>query len=309
MSNNKQDSGVRYIGKRHPDWPIDEKKFFSEQQNKLANKIVDTNYNKNKHKTPFTQVAENAVKHLGFTYDAASRTYTNDDGQTVSENEAREINKGLNKNFQDQKQDDYLALLKRNNIQESKIKHPGYPRPAPKTKLANMPIINRNINNSKNIAAKTNPTIERYKQFKEEKKFNEDFEKEYGDKAIEKYVRSKVYENKKAGKADYEDLPSHYLIVGEHAKDKAKERLDLYKKNPVQLPLPYIEMPVVSKAPSLPDFKTFIKSVAPVRDPDLDAGIAGLEEIKEFKKTADLADQKFPKKARGIGPFLTGEDD
>jgi len=282
------------------------------QTEKLANKIVDTNYNKNKHKTPFTQVAENAVKHLGFTYDAASRTYTNDDGQTVSENEAREINKGLNKNFQDQKQDDYLALLKRNNIQESKIKHPGYPRPAPKTKLANMPIINRNINNSKNIAAKTNPTIERYKQFKEEKKFNEDFEKEYGDKAIEKYVRSKVYENKKAGKADYEDLPSHYLIVGETAKDRAKKQLEAIKSTKKIIVEPdYISQTetIQNREPdiNMPSLDEWMRVKAPIaQEPP---GITGLNHVRRFKNTADLADQKFPKKARGIGPFISGEDD
>jgi len=52
-----------------------------------------------------------------------------------------------------------------------------------------------------------------------------------------------------------------------------------------------------------------MKSVAPTRDPDLDAGIAGLDEIKRFKNTIDLTNQKFPKEARGIGPFLSGEDD
>jgi len=277
-----------------------------------ANKIVDTNYSKNKHKTPFTQVAENAVKHLGFTYDAASRTYTNDDGQTVSENEAREINKSLNDNFKGHKQDDYLNKLKRFGIEESQVKHPSYPRAAPKTKLANMPIINRNINNLKTTPTKTNPTIERYKQFKEEKKFNEDFEKEYGDKAIEKYVRSKVYENKKAGKADYEDLPSHYLIVGEAAKDRAKKQLDAIKTTKKFIVEPDYLSQTETIQNSKPDIKMpsldeWMRTRAPIEQEP--PGITGLNKVKGFKRSAYLADQKFPKVAKGIGPFISGEDD
>ena len=277
-----------------------------------ANKIVDTNYNKNKHKTPFTQVADNAVKYLGFTYDAASRTYTNDDGQTVSENEAREINKGLNKNFQEQKQDDYLALLKHNGIEESKVKHPDYPRAAPKTKLANMPLINRNINNLKTTPTKTNPTIERYKQFKEEKKFNENFEKEYSDKATENFVRSKVNKNIREGKKPYENLSTNYIIVNEAAKDRAKKQLDAIKTTKKFIVEPdYLSQTetIQNSKPGIkmPSLDEWMRTRAPIEQEP--AGITGLNKVKGFKRSAYLADQKFPKVAKGIGPFISGEDD
>ena len=45
--------GVKYIGTRHPEWPVDEKKIFPEQQiNKYANKIVDKSYQQTKNKIP-----------------------------------------------------------------------------------------------------------------------------------------------------------------------------------------------------------------------------------------------------------------
>jgi len=285
---------------------INSEKYNNSQVSKLADNIVDKNYQKNKNKSPFTQVAENAVNELSFKM--KDGFIENNAGNTRLDNvgEAIEMNEALDKNFRDHKQDDYLKKLKHFGIENSQTKHPDYP------KVSNPPILQKKINNQKI----TNPTVAKYKALKEkqqkkieDKKFDEQFKKEYSDQAMENYVRGKVKKNIRAGKAPYEDLPTSYLIVGEHAKDKAKERLELYKKNPIQLPLPHIDVPVVPKAPSLPDFKTFMESVAPVRDPDLDAGIAGLEEIKKFKKVADLADQKFPKKARGIGPFLTGEDD
>ena len=57
---------------------MDKKNFFPEQINKHANKIVDNNYAKNKHKTPFTHVAENARNILGFKYNPTTKTFIND---------------------------------------------------------------------------------------------------------------------------------------------------------------------------------------------------------------------------------------
>ena len=261
-----------------------------------ANKIVDKNYKNTKHKNPFTQVAENAVTELSYGLKDGFIENKEGSARTNSAKEAIEFNEILDKNFQDQKRDDYTAKLKR----------PGY------LKVSNPPILQRNINAPKI----TNPTVAKYKAFREkqqkkieDKKFNENFEKEYGDRATRNYVRAKVNKNKREGKRDYENLSINDIIVNEDTKDRAKERLELYKKNPVQLPLPHIDTPIESTAPKMPDFKTFMKSMGPTTDPDLDAGIAGLDEIKKFKKTAELADQKFPKKSRGIGPFLTGEED
>ena len=194
-----------YVGSRRylhdENKPTSKKKILSEQPiKKMADKIVEKNYQQNKDKNSFTQVAENAKNMLSFKMQDGH--IENQDGRRINTvKEAIEVNEALEKNFQEHKKDDYLKRIK--------------------PKLQNIPILNRNINS----IAKTNPTVQRYKDFKEEKEFNKRFNEEYSDRAIEKYVRSKVYENKKAGKADYEDLPSHYLIVGEHAKDRAKEIL------------------------------------------------------------------------------------
>ena len=270
-----------------------------DQTEKLANKIVDKNYNNTKNKNHFTQAAENARDLLGYKYNTTTGTFRNSDGQTADKAEAVKSNELFNKNFQDQKKDDHIASLKKTI-------------PAPRPKLANMPIINRNINLSKNKAAKTNPTIERYRQFKEEKKFNEDFEKDYGDKAIQNYVRSKVHNNRKLGKADYEDLPSSYLIVGEAAKDEAKKKLhatkatEKIKVEPNHL-LYSEEIINNNPAPSFPSLEEYMKSRIPTLQ---DApGITGLDKVKDFKSVVNFTDQRFPKVSKGIGPYLTGEDD
>tara|TARA_R100000656_G_scaffold104405_1_gene76600 strand:- start:994 stop:1869 length:876 start_codon:yes stop_codon:yes gene_type:complete len=278
-----------------------------------SDQIVDKHYEKVKVKPTFTKMADNARDLLEYKYNSTTGKFTNSDGVEVERNEAVKFNNAINKNFQDHKQDDYIAQLKHFGNINSQKKVSGYPRAAPKTKLTNMPLINRNINNLKTTPTKTNPTIERYKQFKEEKKFNENFEKEYSDKAMEKYVRSKVYENKKAGKADYEDLPSSYLIVGEAAKDRAKKELAAIKTSSKITTEPdYFDYEtevnnIKNEVSSLPTLDQWMKTRVPIeQDPP---GITGLDKVKNFKRSAYLTDQKFPKVAKGIGPFLTGEDD
>ena len=307
--------GVKYIGTRHPDWPVDEKKIFSEQPvKKFATKIVDKHYQKNKGKTPLTHVAENARDILGFKYNGTTGTIMNSDGKSLPANEAVKINDALEKNFQDHKQDDYIAQLKHFGNIHSQKKVSGYPRAAPKTKLANMPIVSRNINNSKNKAAKTNPTIERYKQFKEdqkfkaeEKKFNEDFEKEYGEQAIKNYVRAKVNKNKREGKAPYENMSTSDMIVGEYAKEDAKNKLAAITTEHKKIEPTYIDYRLALKEPEPRiSLEEHIALKVPIAIDPL--GITGLAEVKNFKNIIDITDQKFPTKARGIGPFISGED-
>jgi len=208
--------------------PSNEKKKFPEKPiKKYADKIVDTNYKNSKNKNPFTQVAENAVKELSFTM--RDGHIENNEGTTRLKTikEAVEMNEALDKNFQDQKNDDYIKQLRHWGIEESQKKHPDYP------KVSNPPILRNNINRvSKAAPVKLNPTVNKYKAFKEkqkkaleDKKFDEQFKKDYSDQAMENYVRGKVNKNIRAGKAPYEDLPTSYLIVGEHAKDKAKAKL------------------------------------------------------------------------------------
>ena len=307
--------GVKYIGTRHPDWPVDEKKIFSEQPvKKFATKIVDKHYQKNKGKTPLTHVAENARDILGFKYNGTTGTIMNSDGKSLPANEAVKINDALEKNFQDHKQDDYIAQLKHFGNIHSQKKVSGYTRAAPKPSLANVPILNRNINNKKPKPQNSNPTIERYKQFKEdqkfkaeEKKFNEDFEKEYGEQAIKNYVRAKVNKNKREGKAPYENMSTSDMIVGEYAKEDAKNKLAAITTEHKKIEPTYIDYRLAFKEPEPRiSLEEHIALKVPTEINPL--GITGLAEVKNFKNIIDITDQKFPTKARGIGPFISGED-
>lgn len=49
----------------------------------------------------------------------------------------------------------------------------------------------------------------------EDEKFKRDFEKEYGDKAIKKNVFKKIINNKRAGKAAYENMTTNEVIIAE----------------------------------------------------------------------------------------------
>ena len=195
-----------------PNWFSNKKKFLSDKTNKYADKIVDNNYAKNKHKTPFTHVAENARNILGFKYNPTTKTFINDNGKTLPREEALEINKTLDKNFKDQKTDDYV-------------------------KLAKLPIIERNIKNGVHYSGSRehlydNPTVKKYADFKENKKreiedkeWRKGFDAQYSDQAIRNHVRGKENKNRIAGKAPYENFSGNDLIVAENAKDIAREKL------------------------------------------------------------------------------------
>lgn len=171
---------------------------------KMANKIVDKSYQQNKNKNPFTQAAENAKNMLSFKMQDGH--IENQDGRRINTvKEAIEVNEALDKNFQDHKQDDYI-------------------------KLADVPILNRDINQ----IAKTNPTVQRYKNFKEDKKYRENFDKDYSDKATRNHVRGKINKNKLAGKKDYEGLATHDIIVAEDTKERARAKL-----KSLQTPFPF----------------------------------------------------------------------
>jgi len=59
----------------------------------------------------------------------------------------------------------------------------------------------------------------------EDKKFKKMMEDEYGEKALEKDVRAKIFKNKKAGKGEYEDFATHDVIVAENMRDEARKKL------------------------------------------------------------------------------------
>ena len=327
----------------------------------LAEKIVDQNYAKNKHKTPFTQVAENAVKELGFKYNSTTGTFRNNDGKTLPMKEALEATEALDKNFKDQKTDNYLAKLKRFGIEHSQTKHAGYPKPKKSVNYLsdnysfeeNFKKQSKNINNQKlsneerrkqnllktwgiedgphnpdfrNIIRNAvseadsekkninNPTVNKYKAFKEkkkkeleDKKFNENYEKEYGDQANRNYVRAKVNKNIRAGKAPYEDLPSEYLIVGEDTKKRAQKQLAAVKAEHVKLEPTYIDYRLSIKDPTPTiSLEEHMAKVAPkVIDP---GGITELNGVRKFRETMEFANEKFPRSLGGGLAPLVGED-
>jgi len=328
---------------------ISEKKIFPEQQiNKYANKIVDKSYQQTKNKNPFTQSAEVAKDLLSF--ELKDGFIENKDNKRVDTvKEAVEMNEALDKNVLDHKKDDYLKLIESNRLAEkespkqtwnrldanekkrvqklrqqddldkmvhfgienSSVKHPDYPRAAPKARLANMPILNRNINNykkSKTPPTKTNATVERYKQFKEDKKFNDDFNKEYSDQAIKNHIRAKVNKNKREGKRDYDNLSINDIIVNEHAKDAAKEQLAKIKIEPVKLNPTYIDYRLALKdvGPTITLEEHLAKTAPREADP---LGITALKGAKNFKRTFDTANKKFNLNSPNGVSGLLGEYD
>lgn len=68
------------------------------------------------------------------------------------------------------------------------------------------------------------PTIKNKEEIKKEK-FDRYMDKEYGHEAIKKHVLKEVYQNKKAGRAPYENMSTSSIIVAETIKDKAKASL------------------------------------------------------------------------------------
>jgi len=145
------------------------------------------------------------------------------------------------------------------------------------------------------------------KQKEEDKKFNENFEREYGDKANKNYVRAKVNKNLRAGKAPYEDIPSSYLIVGEDTKDRAKKQLAAIKAEPVSIKPTYIDYRLALKdtGPTVSLDEHMAKAAPKVIDP---GGITELNGVRKFRETMDAANKKFPRKLGGSLAPLLGED-
>ena len=168
---------------------------------KHADKIAQKHYQNQKNKPPFTQAAENAVKELSFAMKDGHIENNAGDTRLKNFKEAIQINEALDKNLLDHQRGDYQKLIEKS-----------------------VPILHNNVN-SKNFPNKNNPTVQRYKDFKEDKKFNEEFEKEYGEKAVEQDIRAKEMANRKKGLGPYENFTQSQLIVAEHAKDKAKKKL------------------------------------------------------------------------------------
>ena len=247
----KKNDGVKYVGSRQHlyDSPPSEKKNFAEKQIKhKADKIVDKHYQQNKKKSPFTQVAENAVKQLSVTMKDGHLENNAGTNRVDTVKEAIEINQALDKNFQDHKEDDYIKLIESNRLAESETPGTTWNRLDKQEKQRQKDHLNKlehhGIENSqvkhKDFPKNKPLPLNRYKKFREkqekivaDKKFDEEFEKEYGDKAIEQDIRGKEMRNRRAGKRPYENFSSSEMIVAEHAKDKAKKMLKVLN-NPIK---------------------------------------------------------------------------
>tara|TARA_R110000824_G_scaffold361964_1_gene549881 strand:+ start:58 stop:981 length:924 start_codon:yes stop_codon:yes gene_type:complete len=105
----------------------------------------------------------------------------------------------------------------------------------------------------------------------EDKKFKKMMEDEYGEKALEKDVRAKIFKNKKAGKAEYEDFATHDVIIAENMRDRARKQIKAQAKKTDDLMLKVIRhssTPIKGyeggTTPSLPkNKKNFIPKVGP----------------------------------------------
>lgn len=314
------DDGIKYVGTRQhlyddpptfPNGKVDHWKQFVQKnekldqlekdyKNKLANKIVDKDYQNTKKKNPFTQSAEKAKELLSFTMRDGYIENSEGTARTTSAKEAIEINEALDENFNSQKRDDYLAKLKHFGIENSQKKYAGYPKKK---------------NPFPQATEKVNPTVNKYKTFNdkkkkelEDKKFNEQFEKEYGDKAIEDRLRARELKNKKEGRTPQADFTSSEQIVAEHAKDKARKNLAAIKVEPIKLEPTYIDYRLALKnsAPTISLEEHMAQSAPREIDP---LGITGLTEVKNYKRSFDTANKKFNlHSSNGVGGLL-GEYD
>ena len=102
-------------------------------------------------------------------------------------------------------------------------------------------------------------------------------------------------------------MSSSDIIVGEYAKEDAKKKLAAITTEHKKIEPTYLDYRLAFKEPEPRiSLEEHIALKVPIAIDPL--GITGLAEVKNFKKILDITDQKFPTKARGIGPFLSGED-
>ena len=140
------------------------------------------------------------------------------------------------------------------------------------------------------------------------KKYNEQFEKEYGDKVIEDRLRARELKNKREGRAPQADFTSSEQIVAEHAKDKARKKLAAIKVQPLKLEPNYIDyrLALNNPTPTISLEEHMAKSAPREVDP---LGITGLAEVQNFKRSLDTANEKFNLRSLNGVSGLLGEYD
>ena len=308
-----------------------------------ADQIVDKHYQQNKNKSPFTQAAKNVNDLLGYKFNHTTGKTMNSEGNVLPMKEAVKINDALEKNFRDHKERDYLANLERYAWEHDQNKRP---KPPAVKALEEREKINRKprsrtgnpsgrdywrefvANGGKKLpevspedlnrtsATETWDNIYRSMTPFEKGAWNaeqrkEKLQNEKEERELEKDLRAREYKNKKAGKPPHANFSTSDQIVLEAAKDKARKQLAATRPiekltiGPDYLSQREAILDSVS-GPEMPSFAEWMQAKVPIEQ---DSGITGLGKVKNFKSTADVVDLKFPTKASGIGPFLTGEDD
>ena len=151
------------------------------------------------------------------------------------------------------------------------------------TKLENSPILKNNINNIK--PPKTTPQINRAKflKAKADKEYKQNFDKEYGRESMNKHFLKKIYNNRKAGKEDYEDFQSYEIVSSEIMRDEAKKKLK--ENKPFDLG---------SISSSLYKLEQSKKNLEELR----------LSDLRAKQKYESIVNRRDPDEYKGIGSIL-----
>ena len=144
------------------------------------------------------------------------------------------MSKGITSLIPSDKMEDELQMEREARAAVAKrLNLPSLDLPAARNELPSMPTITFKSDFLQPIKSK--------EEIKKEK-FDRYMDKEYGHEAIKKDVLKQVYQNKKAGKAPYENMSTSSIIVAETVKDAAKAKL-------AKLKGPSIEQQVINYSP------------------------------------------------------------
>tara|TARA_R110000851_G_scaffold93906_3_gene204479 strand:+ start:743 stop:1540 length:798 start_codon:yes stop_codon:yes gene_type:complete len=144
------------------------------------------------------------------------------------------MSKGITSLIPSDKMEDELQMEREARAAVAKrLNLPSLDLPAARNELPSMPTITFKSDFLQPVKSK--------EEVKKEK-FDRYMDKEYGHEAIKKDVLKQVYQNKKAGKAPYENMSTSSIIVAETVKDAAKAKL-------AKLKGPSIEQQVINYSP------------------------------------------------------------
>ena len=144
------------------------------------------------------------------------------------------MSKGITSLIPSDKMEDELQMEREARAAVAKrLNLPSLDLPPARNELPSMPTITFKSDFLQPIKSK--------EEIKKEK-FDRYMDKEYGHEAIKKDVLKQIYQNKKAGKAPYENMSTSSIIVAETVKDAAKAKL-------AKLKGPSIEQQVINYSP------------------------------------------------------------